>query len=40
MGLRTQAYTPTYRNLRQAFSELERLNDTLGLSDVMIEKTA
>jgi transcription initiation factor TFIIB len=37
---RTQAYTPTYRNLRQAFSELERLNDKLRLSDVMIEKTA
>jgi hypothetical protein len=40
MGLRTQAYTSPYRNLRQAFSELERLNDKLRLSDVMIEKTA
>ena len=37
---RTQAYTPTDRNLRQAFSELERLKDKLGLSDVIIEKTA
>jgi transcription initiation factor TFIIB len=37
---RTQAYTPSDRNLRQAFSELERLKDKLGLSDVIIEKTA
>lgn len=37
---RTQAYTPTDRNLRQAFRELERLKDKLGLSDVIIEKTA
>ena len=37
---RTQAHTPTDRNLRQAFSELERLKDKLGLSDVIIEKTA
>jgi transcription initiation factor TFIIB len=37
---RTQAYTSTDRNLRQAFSELERLKDKLGLSDVIIEKTA
>jgi transcription initiation factor TFIIB len=37
---KTQAYTPTDRNLRQAFSELERLKDKLGLSDVIIEKTA
>jgi transcription initiation factor TFIIB len=37
---RTQAHTPTDRNLRQAFSELERLKDKLGLSDAIIEKTA
>jgi transcription initiation factor TFIIB len=37
---RTQAYTPTDRNLRQAFRELERLKDKLGLLDVIIEKTA
>jgi transcription initiation factor TFIIB len=37
---RTQAHTPTDRNLRQAFSELERLKDKLGLSDPIIEKTA
>ncbi|SRR5579884_368128 len=37
---RTQAHTPTDRNLRQAFSELDRLKDKLGLSDPIIEKTA
>ena len=37
---RTQAYTPTDRNLRQAFEHLDRLKDKLGLSDVVIEKTA
>jgi transcription initiation factor TFIIB len=37
---RTQAYTSTDRNLRQAFSELNRLKDKLGLPDSVIEKTA
>jgi transcription initiation factor TFIIB len=38
--IRTQAHTPTDRNLRQAFSELNRLKDKLGLSDAIIEKSA
>jgi transcription initiation factor TFIIB len=37
---RTQAHTPTDRNLRQAFSELERLSDKLGVSGSVVEKTA
>ena len=37
---RTQAHSPTDRNLRQAFSELDRLKDKLGVSDAIIEKTA
>lgn len=37
---RTQAHSPTDRNLRQAFSELDRLKDKLSLSDAVIEKTA
>jgi transcription initiation factor TFIIB len=37
---RTQAYTPTDRNLRQAFEHLDMLKDKLGLSDAIIEKTA
>jgi len=37
---RSQAHSPTDRNLRQAFSELDRLKDKLGVSDVVIEKTA
>lgn len=37
---RTQAHSPTDRNLRQAFSELDRLKDKLGLSDAAVEKTA
>jgi len=37
---RSQAHTPTDRNLRQAFSELDRLKDKLGVSDAVIEKTA
>jgi transcription initiation factor TFIIB len=37
---RTQAHTSTDRNLRQAFSELDRLKDKLGLTDSLIEKTA
>lgn len=37
---RTQAHTSADRNLIQAFSELGRLKDKLGLSDAIIEKTA
>ena len=37
---RTQAYTSTDRNLSQAFDELDRLKDKLGLSDAAVEKTA
>jgi transcription initiation factor TFIIB len=37
---RTQAHSSTERNLRQAFSELDRLKDKLGLSDAAVEKTA
>src|SRR5262245_17703745 len=37
---RSQAHSPTDRNLRQAFSELERLRDKLGVSDAVVEKTA
>src|SRR5688572_10758781 len=37
---RSQAHSPTDRNLRQAFSELDRLKDKLGVSDAVVEKTA
>jgi transcription initiation factor TFIIB len=37
---RSQAHSPTDRNLRQAFSELERLRDKLSVSDAVVEKTA
>jgi transcription initiation factor TFIIB len=37
---RTQTYSATDRNLRQAFTELDKLKDKLGLSDAVIEKTA
>jgi transcription initiation factor TFIIB len=37
---RIQAHTSTERNLRQAFSELDRLKDKLGLPNSVIEKTA
>jgi transcription initiation factor TFIIB len=37
---RTQTNTSTDRNLRQAFSELDRLKDKLGLPDSVIEKSA
>ena len=37
---RTQAHTPTDRNLRQAFSELDRLRDKLSLTDAVVAKTA
>jgi transcription initiation factor TFIIB len=38
--LRIQTYSPADRNLRQAFSILERVKDKLGLSEPVIEKTA
>jgi transcription initiation factor TFIIB len=37
---RSQTDTSTERNLRQAFNELNRLKDKLGLPDSVIEKTA
>jgi transcription initiation factor TFIIB len=37
---RSQAHSPTHRNLMHAFSELGRLKDKLGLSDAIMEKTA
>jgi transcription initiation factor TFIIB len=37
---RSQTDTSTQRSLRQAFNELDRLEDKLGLSDSVIEKTA
>lgn len=37
---RSQAHSPTDRNLRQAFSELDRLKDKIGVSAAVIEKTA
>ena len=37
---RTQAYTSADKNLQQAFNELGRLKDKLGLSDAIIEKSA
>ncbi len=37
---RSRAHTSTDRNLIQAFSELGRLKDKLGLSDAIMEKTA
>jgi transcription initiation factor TFIIB len=37
---RSQAYSSTDRHLRQAFSELLSLKEKLGLSDVIVEKTA
>ncbi len=37
---RLQFHTSTDRSLRQAFSQLDMLKDKLGLSDVIIEKTA
>src|SRR5919205_522617 len=37
---RSQAHTSTDRNLMQAFGELGRQRDKLGLSDAMIDKTA
>ncbi len=37
---RSQAHTAGDRNLRQAFSQLLALKEKLGLSDVIVEKTA
>lgn len=37
---RTQAHSPTHRNLIHAFNELGRLKGKLGLSDAIMEKTA
>jgi transcription initiation factor TFIIB len=36
----TQVYTSTDKNLTQAFTQLDTLKDKLGLSDVIVEKTA
>lgn len=38
--LRSQVHSSKKRNLLQAFSDLNRLKDKLGLSDAIIEKTA
>jgi transcription initiation factor TFIIB len=37
---RTRAQAAGHRSLMQAFSELERLKDKLGLSDTIVQKTA
>ena len=37
---RSQVHEPVDRNFRQAFSELNRLKDTLAISDAVIEKAA
>ena len=37
---RTQAHKTTEKNLRQAFNDLSRLQDKLGLSEAIVEKTA
>ncbi|NOJ27751.1 MAG: transcription initiation factor IIB [Nitrososphaera sp.] len=37
---RTQAHSPTDRNLRQAFTELDRIKDKMMLSEAAVEKTA
>lgn len=37
---RSRVHSPAKRNLMQAFSELGRLKDKLGLSDVIVEKAA
>src|SRR5918911_2664801 len=38
--VRTQVRSSTDRNLRNAFNQLEKLKDRLGISDVAVEKTA
>ncbi len=37
---RSQVHEPVDRNLRQAFSELDRLADKLSISDVVVERSA
>ena len=37
---RSQVHEPVDRNLRQAFSELDRLADKLNISDVIVERSA
>ncbi len=37
---RSQVHEPQDRNLRQAFSELDRLSDKLSVSDAVVEKAA
>jgi len=37
---RSQVHGPVDRNLRQAFSELDRLVDKLNVSDVVVERSA
>jgi transcription initiation factor TFIIB len=37
---RSQVHEPVDRNLRQAFSELDRLSDKLAVSDAVVEKAA
>jgi transcription initiation factor TFIIB len=37
---RSQVHEPVDRNLRQAFSELDRLVDKLSISDVVVERSA
>ncbi|GFN39216.1 MAG: transcription initiation factor IIB [Thaumarchaeota archaeon] len=37
---RSQVHEPVDRNFRQAFSELDRLKDKLGVGDAVIEKSA
>ena len=39
-NLRIQNYTPTDKNLKQAFDQLTILKDKLGLSDTAVEKSA
>jgi transcription initiation factor TFIIB len=38
--IRTQVRSSTDRNLRNAFNQLEKLKDRLGISDVAVEKAA
>ena len=38
--IRTQTRTSTDRNLRNAFNQLDKLKDKIGISDVAVEKTA
>jgi transcription initiation factor TFIIB len=40
MGFRIQNYTPTDKNLKQAFDQLTILKDKLGLSEAVVQKIA